>query len=148
MTQNNTLTIRTLDLPQIHKFGVGFDSMLDELFRISGNTQQTNYPPHNIIRVDDDHFTIEVAVAGFREGEVEVTIEKNILTISGSKKDVAEVEYLHRGISSRNFVRSFPLAEYVEVVGAITRDGILSIDLERKVPEKDKPKSIAISYVK
>lgn len=145
----NTLTLRSFDIPSINKFGIGFESMLDELLRATAQ-QQTNYPPYNVIRNDDDHFTIEIAVAGFKQGEVDVTVEKNILTISGSQKDPVpeNVEYLHRGISSRDFVRHWTLAEHVEIVGAIMRDGILVLDLERKVPEDQKPKSIAITYIK
>lgn len=145
----NTLTLRSFDIPSIHKFGIGFDSMLDELLRATAQ-QQTNYPPYNIIRNDEDHFTIEIAVAGFKQGEVDVIVEKNILTISGSQKDPIpeNVEYLHRGISARDFVRNWTLAEHVEIVGAIMRDGILVLDLERKVPEDQKPKSIAITYIK
>jgi molecular chaperone IbpA len=146
---NNTLTLRSFDIPSIHKFGIGFDSMLDELLRATAQ-QQTNYPPYNIIRNDEDHFTIEIAVAGFKQGEVDVTVEKNILTISGSQKNPIpdNVEYLHRGISARDFVRNWTLAEHVEIIGAIMRDGILVLDLERKVPEDQKPKSIAITYIK
>lgn len=145
----NTLTLRSFDLPAIHKFGIGFDSVLDELLRATSQ-QQTNYPPYNVIRNDEDHFTIEVAVAGFKQGEVDVTVEKNTLTISGSQKDPKpeNVEYLYRGISARDFVRTWTLAEHVEIVGAIMRDGILVLDLERKVPEDQKPKSIAITYIK
>jgi molecular chaperone IbpA len=146
---NNTLTLRSFDIPSINKFGIGFESMLDELLRATSQ-QQTNYPPYNVIKNDDDHFTIEVAVAGFKQGEVDVTVEKNMLTISGSQKEPIpeNVEYLHRGISARNFVRTWTLAEHVEIVGAIMRDGILVLDLERKVPEEQKPKSIAITYIK
>lgn len=145
----NTLTLRSFDIPSINKFGIGFESMLDELLRATAQ-QQTNYPPYNVIRNDDDHFTIEIAVAGFKQGEVDVTVEKNILTISGSQKDPIpeNVEYLHRGISARDFVRNWTLAEHVEIIGAIMRDGILVLDLERKVPEDQKPKSIAITYIK
>ena len=145
----NTLTLRSVDIPSINKFGIGFESVLDELLRATAQ-QQTNYPPYNVIRNDEDHFTIEIAVAGFKQGEVDVTVEKNILTISGSQKDPIpeNVEYLHRGISARDFVRNWTLAEHVEIVGAIMRDGILVLDLERKVPEDQKPKSIAITYIK
>lgn len=145
----NTLTLRSFDIPSINKFGIGFESVLDELLRATAQ-QQTNYPPYNVIRNDEDHFTIEIAVAGFKQGEVDVTVEKNILTISGSQKDPIpeNVEYLHRGISARDFVRNWTLAEHVEIVGAIMRDGILVLDLERKVPEDQKPKSIAITYIK
>ena len=145
----NTLTLRAFDIPTINKFGIGFESVIDELLRATAQ-QQTNYPPYNVIRNDEDHFTIEVAVAGFKQGEVDVTVEKNILTISGSQKNPIpdNVEYLHRGISARDFVRNWTLAEHVEIVGAIMREGILVLDLERKVPEDQKPKSIAITYIK
>ena len=146
------LTLRSLDIPSIHKFAVGFDTIIDELQRVSN--QRDNYPPYNVVKHDDDHFTIEVAVAGFEEGDINITVEKNILTIKGEqaikvyKEDELEPEYLHRGISSRNFARTFTLADHVEVVGAKAENGILKIELERQVPEEQKPKTIAITYNK
>ena len=148
----NQLTLRSLDIPSIHKFAVGFDNIFDELQRVT--TQRDNYPPYNVLKIDEDHFTIEVAVAGFQEGDISITVEKNILTIKGEqaikvyKEDELEPEYLHRGISSRNFARTFTLADHVEVVGAKAENGILMIELERKVPEEQKPKTIAITYKK
>ena len=148
----NQLTLRSLDIPSIHKFAVGFDTIIDELQRVS--SQRDNYPPYNVVKHDDDHFTIEVAVAGFQEGDISITVEKNILTIKGEQAikvysgDELEPEYLHRGISSRNFTRTFPLAEHVEVIGAKAENGILKIELERQVPEEQKPKTIAITYNK
>jgi molecular chaperone IbpA len=150
MTQNNrTLTLRALDIPTVHKFGIGFDSVLDDLFNISSHTPG-NYPPHNVIKTGDDTVTIEVAVAGFDEGEVHVSTENNVLTIHGQqfRNEPVNYEYLHRGISSRDFVQNFKLADYVEVLGATVNNGILTVDLERKVPEEKKPKSIAINYKK
>jgi molecular chaperone IbpA len=146
---NSTLTLRAIDIPTIHKFGIGFDSMLDELLRTSA-APQTNYPPYNLLQLDENVYCIEVAVAGFKEGEIDVTIEKNLLTITGAKKEGTpeNVEYIHRGISTRNFSRTFPLGPNIEVKGAIIRDGMLFIDIVREVPEEHKPKSIAISYVK
>lgn len=148
MTQG-TLSIRSFDIPAITKFGIGFESMLDELMRINA-TQPGNYPPYNLLKHDENIFSIELAVAGFKEGEIEITVEKNMLTVKGSKKDIIpeNIEYLHRGISARDFGRTFPLSPNIEVKGAMVRDGILIIDLERIVPEEDKPKSIAISYFK
>ena len=146
------LTLRSLDIPSIHKFAVGFDNIFDELQRVT--TQRDNYPPYNVLKIDEDHFTIEVAVAGFQEGDISITVEKNILTIKGEqaikvyKEDELEPEYLHRGISSRNFARTFTLADHVEVVGAKAENGILKIELERQVPEEQKPKTIAITYKK
>lgn len=144
-----TLTLRSLDIPQIHKFGIGFDSVLDELMRVTSH-QTANYPPHNVIKTGPDSLTIEVAVAGFTEGEISVTTENYMLIISGSKDRIESLnhEYLHRGISSRDFKQEFILGEHVEVVGASVKNGILSVHLERKLPEEKKPKQIAISYDK
>jgi molecular chaperone IbpA len=143
-----TLTLRSLDIPQLHKFGIGFDSMFDELMRVSSLQTNSNYPPHNVIKTGDDTVTIEVAVAGFKEGEIDISVNKSVLTIAGSAKteENAEWEYLHKGISGRDFRQNFTLAEHVEVRSAAIRDGILRVNLERVVPEEARPKSIAITY--
>jgi molecular chaperone IbpA len=143
------LTIRSLDIPSIHKIAVGFDNLFDELNRLS-SVQTQNYPPHNVIKHTDDRFTIEVAVAGFGESELDVSLDNNALIISGSKvrEEMLNYEYLHRGLSSRDFTQTFQLAEHVEVIHAEVKNGILSVYLERKVPEEKKPKSIAITYTK
>lgn len=144
------LTLRSLDIPSIHKFGIGFDNIFDELLRLNAQQANTNYPPYNIVKYNEDSFAIELAVAGFREGDVNIIVEKNVLTINGEQTIVhdKEFEYLHRGISARNFTRTFTLADHVEVLGAKVENGILKIDLERKIPEEQKPKTIAISYNK
>jgi molecular chaperone IbpA len=149
----NQLTLRSFDIPSIHKFGIGFDNLFDELLRVNAQQANTNYPPYNIIKNDEDHFMIELAVAGFREGDINITVEKNVLTVKGEQtQDLdeleKEVEYVHRGISARNFTRTFTLADHVEVIGAKAENGILMINLERKVPEEQKPKTIAIAYNK
>jgi molecular chaperone IbpA len=148
------LTLRTLDIPSIHKFGIGFDNILDELMRVNAQQVNTNYPPYNIVKRSEDAFAIEIAVAGFREGDVNITLEKNVLTITGAQTITEleeleeEVEYLHRGISARNFTRTFTLADHVEVLSAAAENGILKIELERQVPEEQKPKTVAITYKK
>jgi molecular chaperone IbpA len=148
------LTLRTLDIPSIHKFGIGFDNILDELMRVNAQQVNTNYPPYNIVKRSEDAFAIEIAVAGFREGDVNITLEKNVLTITGAQtltdlEDLeTEVEYLHRGISARNFTRTFTLADHVKVLSAAAENGILRIELERQVPEEQKPKTVAITYNK
>lgn len=147
----NTLTLRSFDVPSIHKFAVGFDNIFDEILRVSNQQSTQNYPPYNVVKHSEDKFVIELAVAGFREGDITVTIGKNLLTIEGNRFETESevpVEYLHRGISSRGFTRTFTLADHVEVVNAISQDGILSITLERKVPEELQPKKIAIAYNK
>jgi molecular chaperone IbpA len=147
------LNLRSFDIPSIHKFAVGFDGIFDELMRVNAQQANTNYPPYNIVKHDEDHFAIELAVAGFREGDVNITLEKNVLTIKGEQIESLdelenEVEYVHRGISARAFTRTFTLADYVEVVGASAENGILKIQLERQVPEEQKPKTVAITYNK
>jgi molecular chaperone IbpA len=144
------LTLRSLDIPSIHKFGIGFDTVLDELMRVTTQQANTNYPPYNVIKYTDDQFAIELAVAGFRDGEIDLEVENNQLTIKGVQAtDTREgLEFLHRGISARNFVRTFTLADHVEVVEAHTANGVLTVSLERKIPEEKKPKKIAISYNK
>lgn len=146
----NTLTLRSLDIPSIHKFAVGFDQVFDELLRQTSVGHSANYPPYNVVKHSEDKFSIELAVAGFKEGDIDITVEKGQLSVKGEKAlDVSEsVEYLHRGISARNFQRTWTLADHVEVVGADVQDGILTINLERQVPEEQKPKKIAITYNK
>jgi molecular chaperone IbpA len=144
------LSLRSLDIPSIHKFAVGFDNMFDELLRHTNAQAGTNYPPYNVVKFSDDKFAIELAVAGFKDGDIDVTVEKNQLTVKGEKSvELNEnIEYLHRGISARNFLRSWTLADHVEVTGAEIKDGILTVQLERQVPEEQKPKKIAITYTK
>lgn len=143
-----TLSLRSLDIPQLHRFGIGFDSMFDELMRVTAQQSNSNYPPHNVIKTGDNTVTIEVAVAGFAEGEIEISVDQKILTIAGAIKrdEDAAHEYLHRGISRRDFRQTFTLADHVEVKSATVRDGILTVYLEREVPESAKPKAIAIAY--
>ncbi len=146
----NSLTLRSLDIPSLHKFAVGFDSMFDDLMRHTNTQSNVNYPPYNVVKHSEDKFTIELAVAGFKNGDIDVEVEKNQLTVRGEQSvDIdSSVEYLHRGISARNFVRTWTLADHVEVKGAEATDGILRIMLERVVPEEQKPKKIAITYNK
>lgn len=148
MTQ---FTLRTFDLPSLHRHAIGFDRMFEELNRTFANSKD-NYPPHNVIQLDDTHFVVEVAVAGFNESELDVSLADNVLTVKGEKTKIENEDvkpaYLHKGISTRNFTRNFPLAENVEVRGATVENGILGVNLELVVPEEKKPKSIAITYKK
>jgi len=145
-----TLTLRSFDIPHLHKFGIGFDNMFDELMRVTSQQTNSNYPPHNVIKTGEHTVIIEVAVAGFAEGEIDIQMDKRTLIIKGvqQRNDDDSWEYLHRGISSRDFTHSFTLADHVEVKSASITDGILRVYLEREVPEEAKPKSIAITYTK
>jgi molecular chaperone IbpA len=147
-----TLTLRSFDIPALTKFGIGFDNMFDELMRVSAQQSSTNYPPYNIVQINDDEYMISVAVAGFGHDNLSVTKDKKFLIIEGkhAAEDV-EVEdptaiYLHKGISERSFRREFQLADHVEISNAHLELGILSVHLKREVPEDAKPKTIAITY--
>ena len=106
---------------------------------------QSNYPPHNILKRDDDHYEIHIAVAGFRKDEIDVTVEDDILIVKGVKFEEHDTaEYLYKGLAARDFERYFKLEGYLEVENAEIVDGLLVIKLERNVPEEKKPKSINI----
>ena len=142
--------LTTLDLSPFYRNSVGVDRLFDRLLGQidSGGTTQ-NYPPYNIVKTGDNSYEIQVAVAGFTQGEVTVNVNEGNLIVTGEKQsnDLPEGHtYEHQGISARRFIRTFTLADYVEVTSAISRDGILVIKLERQVPEAMKPKTIAISY--
>jgi molecular chaperone IbpA len=147
---NREIKIHSLDIPALHRFGIGFDSTIQELLRLTNQQSAANYPPHNVIKTGDETVIIQIAVAGFYEGEIELTLNGRLLTVTGTnnREDDVSWEYYHRGISSRNFTREFTLAEHVEITNAVVTNGILNIYLERKVPEEKKPKQIAINYAK
>lgn len=146
----NTLTLRSLDIPSMYKFSVGFDTMFDELLRQTAQ-DGSNYPPYNVVKHSEDKFAIELAVAGFKEGELEIIVQQDQLFVHGVKDDSKtneNVEYLYKGISSRNFHRVWKLANHIKVAGAEVNDGILTIQLERIVPEEQKPRTIEVKYNK
>jgi molecular chaperone IbpA len=125
--------------------------MFDELMRVSAQQGNTNYPPYNIVQVNEDEYMISVAVAGFSLDNLSVTKDKKVLIIEGKQTmgdlaDDEEVNYLHKGISERSFRREFQLADHVEITNAHLELGILNVRLKREVPEEAKPKTIAISY--
>jgi molecular chaperone IbpA len=145
-----TLTLRSFDLPALTKFGIGFDNMFDELMRVSAQQSSTNYPPYNIVQINDDEYMISLAVAGFGLDNLSVTKDKKFLIIEGKEyqPDSEKIvpNYLHKGISNRDFRREFQLADHVEISNAHLELGILSVYLKREVPEDAKPKTIAITY--
>jgi molecular chaperone IbpA len=143
-----TYTITTFDLPTLSRNAVGFDRLFNELGRSFANSKTDNYPPHNIVQIDETHYAIQLAVAGFSEDELDIEYKDNVLIVKGEKKEKEEYTYHYRGISSRNFTRSFPLADHMEVRGATVVNGILAISVEHIVPEEDKPKKIAITFAK
>jgi len=144
-------TYLTLDIPALHRRFIGYDQLFEELNRaFTTAAKQDNYPPHNVIRTGDNLFQIELAVAGFAEDELDVELEGRMLTVRGEHQRTADDthEYLHRGISGRNFERSWPLGENLEVRTVTVRNGILTVSLENIVPEEAKPKKIPIAFTK
>ncbi len=134
-------TVDTAQLANLSRALVGFDRYFNNQF---ANTNG-NYPPHNIVKYNDTHYGIEVAVAGFSREEITVAVDQDQLYITGKKTSVSEgVEYLHRGLAARDFEQQFTLAEYMEVRGAEVKDGMLKIEIERVIPEALKPRQIKI----
>ncbi len=130
----------------LNRYGVGFDRVLDGFRSMAGNYD--SYPPYNVEQLSADQYRVTLALAGFSKKDIDVTKEGSWLTISGQLKqeddDAAVVQYLHRGIATRSFVRKVQLAEDIDVTGAIMENGLLYIDLVRIVPEEKKAKTIKI----
>lgn len=129
---------------------IGFDQMFDQMERRFQNSVNNNYPPHNILKTGDNTYEIQIAVTGFDKAEIAVTVENNVLVVKGESMstDYTPEQYLHRGLATRDFVKEFPLAEHIEVVGAETKNGMLSVHLVRNIPESAKPRVIDIVDVK
>jgi molecular chaperone IbpA len=144
----NALTLSSFDLPTLHRYAIGFDRVFEDLNRTFANSRQDGaYPPYNIAKLDETHYVVELAVAGFSESELDIELKENVLTVRGNKVEkTGEPEYLHRGIGSRNFTRTFTLADNMKVCGATVTNGILAIALEQVVPEEQKPKKISITF--
>ena len=143
----------TFDLTPFHRATVGFDSLFDELEnRFFTNTVNgTSYPPYNIIKTDETTYAIELALAGFDRKDVEIEIDQGDLVISGnteSKEEKDTRNYMHKGIAGRAFKRVFKLADHVEVKGAEMKNGILTVSLEKQIPEALKPRKIEVLEAK
>ena len=122
---------------------VGFDTLFEELNAVA-DRKEPNYPAYNIVKDDEEHYRVEVALAGFSEDEINIQTEKGILTIE-AKKAEERGNYIHQGIAKRAFSKMFRLAEYMKVDNAQLIDGILTVFLHREVPEADRPKQISIN---
>jgi len=129
----------------LQKFAVGFEDLFREMDKLQLNSTNTAYPPYNIVSVDENKFQIEVAVAGFAEKDLDITLESGVLTIAGNKEEEDARDFVHKGIAMRNFTRTFRLATHIEVEGAKLENGLLVVTLKRHIPEELKPKKIAIS---
>lgn len=145
--------MRTIDFTPVFRSTVGFDRMarlMDDMMRAGDSGNAPAYPPYNIEKLGEDDYRITMAVAGFGEGDLDITVEDTTLVISG-KVEKAEGEadrsFLHRGIATRAFERRFQLAETIKVVGASVENGLLHVDLVHEVPEEKKPRKIEIANV-
>jgi len=156
MTSKAQLRVTTdlLNSP-LYKMSVGFDKLFDEMFHNPINLSASGYPPYNVARVVNKEtqaisYEITLAVAGFTQEDIDITVEDKHLRVEGKSSVLAEdvnteVEYIHKGIAERSFTRSFRLAEHVEVKSASLKDGILKVALFLNVPDEAKPKKISIS---
>ena len=135
------------DFAPFRRSTVGFDRLFDMLENSSTGQAQENYPPFDLIKLGDNDYRIELAVAGFKSGEIDITAQQNVLIVSGKKKEESEdkgSDYIYRGIATRSFERRFALADHIQVRGADLKDGLLSIELVREIPEAMKPRKINI----
>ena len=137
--------MRQFDFAPLYRSTVGFDR-LAQLMDSVGGFDGDGYPPYNIERTGDNEYRITMAVAGFARDELHIDVKESTLIVTGEKNpDEKERNFLHRGIAARGFERRFQLADYVEVKGAEFKDGLLHIDLQRNLPERMKPRTIAIA---
>lgn len=136
--------MRTFDFSPLYRSTVGFDQLQSLLDTVSRDATPT-YPPYNIERLGESDYRITMAVAGFAEKDLSLEVKQNVLTISGKRSEPENAKYLHQGIAGRSFERRFQLAEHVEVKGAQLENGLLHVDLVRRIPEELKPRQIAIS---
>ena len=137
--------MRTYDLSPLFRSTIGFDR-LGRLLESSLSTESTGYPPYNIEKLDENAYRLTMAVAGFAEDDIELSVQDNSLTVRGKAKTEPEsAHFLHRGIAGRAFERHFQLAEHVEVDGARLQHGLLHVELVRRIPEARKPRKIEIA---
>lgn len=139
----NTYSLNTGTLWNIFNdpFFIGFQPNVNTWTHV---TTQNNYPPYNVIKEDDDTYIVEIALAGFDKSDLSVTVDNGNLIVKGEKENKDDVEFTHKGIATRSFTRSFALGEFMEITGAEFENGMLSVTVERIVPEEKKPKSIKI----
>ena len=135
------------DFAPFRRSTVGFDRLFDMLENTGLGQTQENYPPFDLIKLGENDYRIELAVAGFNRDEIDITAQQNVLIVTGKKKDESEgksSDYIYRGIATRSFERRFALADHIQVRGADLKDGLLSIELVREIPEAMKPRKIDI----
>jgi molecular chaperone IbpA len=132
-----------IDYAPFFRSTVGFDHLLDLLEQ--GSESASGYPPYNIERNDENNYRVILAIAGFAEKDLNIEVREGVLTVEGSRDPDNKATLLHQGIAGRGFQRQFQLAEHMEVRGARLENGLLSVDLERVIPEEKKPRRITIN---
>ena len=135
------------DFAPFRRSTVGFDRLFDMLENSNASGVGENYPPFDLIKLGDNQYRIELAVAGFKANEIDITAQQNVLIVTGGKSDDTQgqaSDYIYRGIANRSFERRFALADHIQVKGADLKDGLLAIELVREIPEAMKPKKIDI----
>lgn len=142
------MTLGRISFGPLHHSTLGFDRFFDDVEKLLNmDVQKTasNFPPHNIIKLDDSRYVVELAVAGFSKDEIDISVDDGNLIVKGEKTDAkTDVQYLHKGIGTRSFTKSLTIADTIEVKGAEFKDGILRIGLENIVPEHKKPRKVEI----
>jgi molecular chaperone IbpA len=137
--------------PRIDRWAIGFDPVFATLKELAKEAKTASYPPYNVMKFGDDKFELRIAVAGFAREELDISVKDQTLTVkadtafkSGQTREVQVGELLHQGIAERDFTLNFALAEFIEIVSAELKDGMLTIKLELQLPEEKKPKQIDI----
>ena len=136
------------DFSPLYRSFIGFDHLAGLIDKASRADKQSSYPPYNVELLAEDQYRITMAIAGFSEEELDIESKQNTLIVTGTKTNndsKIERKFLHQGIAERNFERKFQLGDHVKVIGAFVEHGLLSIDLEREIPEALKPRKIAIN---
>jgi molecular chaperone IbpA len=135
------------DFAPYRRSTVGFDRLFDMLENNNLGQAAENYPPFDLIKTGENDYRIELAVAGFKPDEIDITAQQNVLLVSGRKNEEADSkgsDYIYRGIANRSFERRFALADHIQVKGADLKDGLLAIELVREIPEAMKPRKINV----
>ncbi|KQY41391.1 molecular chaperone Hsp20 [Rhizobium sp. Root491] len=132
------------DYAPLYRSSIGFDRVFNLLENAQRTRSISDWPPYDIISTAEDSYQISIAVAGFTRDEIDITFQSNLLTVTGKRQETPAEGYLHRGIAARPFEHRFELADHVRVSGAELKNGLLSIDLVREIPEALKPRKIDI----
>jgi molecular chaperone IbpA len=134
------------DTAALNRALVGFDAIFNNFERRFANQINNNYPPHNVVKIDEENYEIHLAVTGFEPKEVSVELDQNTLVVKGEREDtdIADEQYIYRGLAARNFTRGFLLPEHFEVEDAQIKNGVLKVSLKHVVPEALKPRQIKV----